>query len=361
LKDNPPFASAHPADWSGADQAEWDRVYPSAVALQAGASFDDAIARYLVAEASDSDFAELHFRLGQIYMAAEQFDQARAAYVQARDCDALRFRADSGINSVIREFGKANNLPGARFLDAEAVLAADDRTLHDTTGDELLLDHVHLNFEGNYVVARALFQEIISIIDGRDVRDGTPVLSVDECAEKLAYTDFDQHLIRTHIRLLMEQPPFTNQLDHEMQASRRLTAWKQYEDNHLATAATEAVDQYHEAIASRPDDWILKRGFAELLCGMNRYYEAAKLVEEIRERFPDTPAFKQWQVRNLDAMAQLVSLYVSQGDSRNAVEQFEQMLWVARMAGFEDIASALRRRRRAFESSGNLSALDLSP
>src|SRR5208282_4653179 len=84
--------------------------------------------------------------------------EASRQFALACDRDMLRFRADSRINEIIRRAASHREQQGVRLVDAEAALAL--RSPHGLTGGEFLYEHVHLNFEGNYLVARTLAEQI---------------------------------------------------------------------------------------------------------------------------------------------------------------------------------------------------------
>ena len=82
--------------------------------------------------------------------------EAREQFVAARDLDALRFRADSRINAIIREVAAEQEAAGVRLADAEQSLANSDLAVGGIPGEGLFYEHVHFTFDGNYLLARAV-------------------------------------------------------------------------------------------------------------------------------------------------------------------------------------------------------------
>jgi len=74
---------------------------------------------------------------------------AREQFQRACDDDALPFRADSRINGIIREIGRQMGGPGLVSCDAAASLPEAGKI----PGQETFYEHVHFNFDGNYLLA----------------------------------------------------------------------------------------------------------------------------------------------------------------------------------------------------------------
>ncbi len=83
----------------------------------------------------------------------------------ARDLDALRFRSDAAVNETIREVAAAQAGRGALLADAER--AFDAASPAGGPGENLFLEHVHMNFAGNYLLARTVFETVVPTLDGR--------------------------------------------------------------------------------------------------------------------------------------------------------------------------------------------------
>lgn len=81
--------------------------------------------------------------------------EALACYRAARDLDAMPWRAPSAINEAIRALARAENLP---LADAEAAFAA---KAGGAVGWNLMIDHLHPNLDGQYVLAHALAATIM--------------------------------------------------------------------------------------------------------------------------------------------------------------------------------------------------------
>jgi tetratricopeptide (TPR) repeat protein len=162
--------------------------------------------------------AEGRFAEGRAALEAGDAARARALLSEARDLDALRFRADSRINAVLRRLGEeaagGPGPPGARFVDGEALLAA--AAPEGLPGRSLFWEHVHLTFEGNAVLARGMAEAA-----ERALRDAGKVEEpvrdwpdAAECARLLAYTDWDRVDVARTVHAMIDQPPFDGQATH---------------------------------------------------------------------------------------------------------------------------------------------------
>jgi tetratricopeptide (TPR) repeat protein len=103
------------------------------------------------------EYAETSFRLGQAYEALGRPDEARAAYLEARDRDAMPTRVTSAINDAIRSLGRE---PGVTLVDVERLF--EQEAPHGLVGFDLIEDYVHPNPRGHRLVARALWEAILN-------------------------------------------------------------------------------------------------------------------------------------------------------------------------------------------------------
>lgn len=82
--------------------------------------------------------------------------EARDGYRWARDLDALRFRAPTEMNRVIRDVAAAS---GATVVEVEAALTSASR--NGVIGNSLMLEHLHPNLRGYFLLADAYFDSLI--------------------------------------------------------------------------------------------------------------------------------------------------------------------------------------------------------
>ena len=228
LKDCPPFASQHRSDLSPQQLTKWKELYQSGGELESKEKWAEAIAKYQAASGIDDRFAELRYRLGRCLLQSGRHAEARGQFVSARDLDALRFRADSRINAIIREVAAERKEAGVRLADAEQTLAKSEMAPDGILGDGPFYEHVHFTFDGNYRLARVILDEVEAALPRlAAARKQEPILSRVQCAELLAFTARDECQMAEMMLAITARPPFTNQFDH---AARQAAAQKRVSD-----------------------------------------------------------------------------------------------------------------------------------
>jgi tetratricopeptide (TPR) repeat protein len=266
LGDCAPFASLHRASLSAADLAHWEKLFHAGVQAEAAEHWPDAIQSYLTAAEVDPQFAELQFRWGRCCLRAGRDVEARQHFILARDYDALRLRADSRLNQIIRQTAARPTASSVSLLDASELLAKSCPA--GLPGDDLFYEHVHFTLAGNYHLARLLAEQITGTLPdpiARSAKPGAQWLSLNECAQRLAWTPWDRYRIGSQMARWLRTPPFSSQLDHEQRDRRwaeHLTEWRS------ATAPSNlraSIETYRAALARSPDDWRLHQNLAPLL------------------------------------------------------------------------------------------------
>ncbi len=277
LKDCPPFASQHRAGLTEAQRMEWQKHYEAGLAAEAAARHPAALAEYGQAARIDDRYADLRFHLGRCHWALGNFTEAQKSFVSARDLDTLRFRADTRINELIRM--AATNQAGIRWVEAAEQVAR--QSPHGVVGEEFLFEHVHLNFAGNYLVARAFAEEILR-------SSGRPagLLSVDDCARRLALSDYDRLQVLEEVQQRLRQAPFAQQLDHDARDQRLQEQVRQLEHARRREGFEAGATLYRAAIARAPDDWSLHENFARLLQNFGQLDEAAEQWRQVLRLLP---------------------------------------------------------------------------
>ena len=283
LKDCAPFASQHREGIREDELHSWEGLVQRGADLESAGSYAEALKLYLSAAEIDPQYAELQFRMARCLWALGDFAGAKERFVRAQDLDTLRFRADSGLNEVIR----AQAGPGVGVVDAAAVLAGESP--HEVPGDELFYEHVHMNPRGTYLLARALFRQIDSMLPA-ELRGGAvsaDVASQQECERLLAFTPYDRLRVAGLVLAKLERPPFTNQLNHAAEL-QRLKSEAEGSPNY-----GEIVAEYQWAILQNPQDRLLHLNYGFLL----HRYDPAAADQELRLALPydNAPVLCNWR------------------------------------------------------------------
>jgi tetratricopeptide (TPR) repeat protein len=282
LVDHAPFASALRV--TGPDLDRWQQLYEEGKSLEADGRAAEAIEMYGRALEIDVGHAALHYRLARVLWIEGRGGEAESHAIRARDLDTLRFRADSRINDIIRAVVAR---PDVALVDAVGALKTASEGL---PGDALFYEHVHFTFDGNWVVAKAVFD---AVRPGLSMESGGPPPSVAVCADRLALTPWDRYRTQVGIAGLMRRAPFTLQDGHR--ARRRETNLKVLALRAVAStkSALEGAAVHYERILERhAEDLDIRENFARLL------HEQGDLTGAAREWLALTDAIPtaSWQL-----------------------------------------------------------------
>ena len=289
LKDCPPFTSLHRNDLSEEEEQSWQKAYTKGTALEASGSYAAAIEAFLHAARIDSVYAELQFRLGRCYWIIGHYLEARQRFKRALELDTNRFRGDDRINEIIRiaAQGQANTV----YL-ADALAEFEKNSPHGIPGNELFLEHVHLNFKGNHILAKTVFDQIEVLLPNtlKDQKaEETTNMGEALCAEYLAYNAVEQYKIAESVlNNFIRRPPFTNQLHHSETVEEMEKTLDSLKNHITKNSFDQALRDYEEAIRLRPSDWWLHWKYAGLLASTDvmQYQQAAVHFQFVRNALP---------------------------------------------------------------------------
>jgi tetratricopeptide (TPR) repeat protein len=331
LKDCPPFASKQDTNTQAGAREEWLRRVESGNRAEQEKRHAEALKLFEGTAKFFPGSAELNFRIGRCLAALGQHEQARRHFEQARDLDTLRFRADSKINETIHRV--STNEPAIKFLDAVDLIAR--HSTNGIAGEELLQDHVHFNFVGNFLIARAFAEQILG------PTNQPAFLTLDDCARRLAFTDYERARVLEEMLKRVQQPPFTTQLDAAAREARwrEQTAVLQALQRPDTFAATAAV--YRDAIARAPGDWVLREHFGRFLGDAGDFKAAEEQWRRVTELIP----------HRAEGYFSLANALDAQGRSGEAIRYFREAL--RRRSGSVDVRNGLGL---ALASSGDANA-----
>jgi len=196
-KDLAPFASRLA---EGTDVAAWRRHLETGVDALFDGDTDLASISLEEALALDDRAASVHFALGRLFEKQGEYAAARLAYLEARDRDQLRFRAPQSFNRIIRAVAKEQ---GAQVVEVEASLL--DHAAHGIIGNELMLEHLHPNLWGYFLLADAYYQVLL---DGGLLGAEAQVISRQQAWSELPVTAVDLKKADYEIMRLTSDWPF---------------------------------------------------------------------------------------------------------------------------------------------------------
>jgi len=297
LRDCPPFASQHSGTLSEEDRKKFETAFALGKQAENDQDFERASREYQEALRIDNGFAEVHFRMGRCYWHQAQYEEARDSYLQALDYDTLRFRADPQINKIIGDVGRKYQTRGVHFVDVTKVFS--ENSPHGAAGKELFYEHVHMTPQGNYLLARAVFSQMRTILP-ESIRgeSDNPVnlVSQTECERSLGYTKWEEYRIHeTVLNGFIKKPPFTNQAYQSERLDYFSDRIGSLQRDLTADAKRQIAAQYRQAIAGcsqaplrgGASDWWLYWKYAEFLSEMDTDPAAAlQLYRQVERMVP---------------------------------------------------------------------------
>ncbi len=277
LQDSAPFASLHRSDLSEFRSNEWQRLFEAGMKAQQSGDFRQAATDYDQATQIDESFAELRFHRGECALALKDASKAQKEFAAARDLDALRFRCDSRLNEIIRQQAREN----VQLADSERALA--EASSNGIPGADFFYEHVHLTFEGNYVLARTIAEKVEKVL-ALPANARWPQL--DECAQRLGHTPRDTQLALSEMLGRLADFPFTFQANHREQVRHLTEVARTLPPANSAASLHDAQLAAEAALARWPDDAVLWEQLAEIKQGEGDYRGALDAVQHSLKKVP---------------------------------------------------------------------------
>jgi tetratricopeptide (TPR) repeat protein len=284
LKDCPPFASVSGTNLADALRSEFEKLSSKAAAVDP--KTDPAAAAQACNDALKfcPDSADLHFRLGNSYLAVTNTVDARREYELARDLDTLPFRADSRINGLIASAGHRFAGPKVVLCDVAAALATNTPA---GPGHESFFEHVHLNFDGNYRLGRFWADEVKRFLpQGTLNKAKAEWASQDTCERRLGFTDWNRLSVIMDVIGRLTQPPLNGQSNSKSRMDALQLWTMELRQRMTNTPPEQARAVYLDALQAAPDDYRLHENFAEFLDLRGDTKEAAVERRKVRDLIP---------------------------------------------------------------------------
>jgi tetratricopeptide (TPR) repeat protein len=209
LRHSAPFLSVHSPTLSKEQLDQWRELTRRGTQSSDEQNWEDAVTRFQSALEIDPEYADTHFRLATAFENLSEFPKARTHYRRALDLDALRFRADTRINQIIRNVAASVESDALSYVDNAAAFEQASQPFQP--GWNLLLEHVHYDFSGNHVLAAGISRSIASNVTAAD--DYQP-LSETEVARRVGFPNHDTHAEIKTLHAMIQQPPFPGQSNY---------------------------------------------------------------------------------------------------------------------------------------------------
>jgi len=153
---------------------------------------------------SDSQISAIQaFRNAQKYEKKKQYDMAKTSYYLAKDLDELRFRAPEVFNEIIHSISKdlwIHVVPMKRYFETDSPNAL--------VGDNLMVDHLHPNKTGYFLMAEAFYKTLCEHHFIKDTWDSVYILPAKYYRTNWPFTELDSTVASLLIKQLRGGWPF---------------------------------------------------------------------------------------------------------------------------------------------------------
>jgi tetratricopeptide (TPR) repeat protein len=313
LRHSAPFLSVHGPDLSEEQLDQWQDLDHKGSRSFDEENWDDAITHYRAALAIDPGYADTHFRLATALEKLEQFADAKAHYERALDLDALRFRADTRINQIIRDVAARVDNDAFSFVDGAA--AFEETSQPYQPGWNLLLEHVHYDFSGNYVLSAEISRSIADVLAEPGEYHPLPGTEV---ARRIGFPNHETIEVIKNLQGMIQHPPFPGQSNY--------TRLKDFLDDKLRRV-TEEVGSPRDVVQRRSDivneglaDWKVHFELAALARNMRNTQAMYYHLQKIFELYP----------HNRESYMNLAELMSRDGKWREVIPYLEESLYYTR-------------------------------
>lgn len=290
LKDCPPFGSMHHSGMTQEELGRWTDYYKRGREHEERGQFDSALTWYRSAQNIDSSYAELRFCIGNCLFRKGLLPDAVRQYALARDLDVFRFRADDSINAIIHSIAMMpDQKQKVSFCDAKT--AFDSASPGGIAGQKAFLEHVHMSFEGNYILAKAVDQQMESILP-QSVRvagnQTGELLTVQDCRARMVYSDWDRHRILKHVlQSHFLRPQCAHQLGNVVRSQAVAEEVQVLADRLTQDTLQQLSSTFRDTVTAHPDDPWLHWQYAYFLSvGLHDEQHAEEYYRSVLSIFP---------------------------------------------------------------------------
>lgn len=362
IRDQKPLLATFSESATSQSMQMWRTIFDKGKKAQEVGNFEEAISFFQQAIQINTLHADAHYHLAKCLDTLRRYNEAKLEYKKARDYDGLRFRASSDFNDLIRSLCRQEVIPVA---DAEVIF--EQHSPHGLVGSNLMLEHLHPNFDGYFLLAKTFFQTLVDdkLIVSEDEWQWERNLNDAEFKERAGVTEFELEAAQYRIQQLTSGWPFTN----ESSPKPRYQPQNKIQEIAVAYARKRiAWSQAHYELA----DWYAKDGkyekalreFFAVSKVIPYYYYPVMRMGDMYRLMEKSDLAEQTYRRALGLQnspfvrVRLGMLYYDVGKTEQAIDEFE-ITFVAEQAGSEKMSTKERSTARyllavAYGKHGNL-------
>lgn len=183
-----------------------------------------------------------------------RYEEAASNFRAAMEADTLRFRADSAINDAIRRVAGQRSGQNLTLVDSERII--EGASPGRIPGETFFYDHVHLNFSGQFQIAKHVAAAII-----QPPADTNKEFAEKDVARQLGWTTWSEKETMGEMYARRLRPPFSDQLDRAEVEKRWSEQLIDFEISCREECLNAACEMMEHAIEKRdgqdPDLWKL--------------------------------------------------------------------------------------------------------
>lgn len=150
LRDCAPFKSEHRSGLTSQQLAAWTDCFDKASSVEV-AFPGEALEQYRLAAEIDDQHAQLNYRIARCLDRLQSFDEARDAYVRAKETDVCPLRMLDAMQQSLFDVAKDSS---TLVVDAAGLL--DQQSTDGIVGFDWYVDQVHPTIRGHQLIAQAV-------------------------------------------------------------------------------------------------------------------------------------------------------------------------------------------------------------
>ncbi len=322
--------------------------------------------------ALDNRDADLLYLQARALRAFGRIDEARRAFIDARDEDVCPLRALTSVREIVADVARKKNTGLVDFA-----LIVNERSPDGIPGSELFLDHVHPTIEGNRLLALAMVQEMKQegIVFPAATWNAAVIAEISEQLESSLNEQAHAAALKSLSNVLL----WAGKHDEaERLVTLAVTATSEDGETHFQKATLlrragndeAALVHYREAARLAPWDAVVHKAFGVLLSELGRkaearveletavrldrtldaaHYELGVVLGDLGEDRQAEAAYRaalELDPSHADAHNNLGVILAKRGDLSAASEQFAKALRIDpdHRNATENLASAARSR-----------------
>jgi len=334
-KDLPPFISVFSPGAPDSVQAKWEKLYLAGVQLLNAHRVEEALQKFTEAINLDTMRADAHYRRAQCLWSLNRFDEARGEFIRARDLDALRFRASSEFNDLLRAICMERGVP---IVDLDSIYSANSP--HGIIGSNLIIEHLHPNLLGYFLMGKAYASLVIQLEKDQLRSDVAQTLPPDDTFLSMApFTALDTVSANIRVHILRSAWPFkenpSGTFTYEPKTTVEQIAFQfceealSWEGAHY-TMANEEIKEGNIAAAAKEYETVAKELYL--------YYHPLMLLGDMQVLMKDYNKAEQLYLRALTLQnvqfvhLRLGVLYAQQGKNADAIHHLQEALSIDQIA-----------------------------